>query len=117
MVIDPAAGRRPLALVDAADSAAVKIAQLSGVSSSPARSKASSVFSMPTGSPMSRQNARTPMDKRNDRIEKHPAEQRRHRIVRHQFVERARAGVDPEQHLAVVEGGEAEGTPRRRGPR
>ena len=63
---------------------------------------------MPTGSPMSRQNARTPMIKRDDRIEEGRAEQRRHRVVRHQSVERARTGMDAEQHLPVVQGGEAE---------
>src|SRR6266568_7231091 len=43
-----------------------------------------------------------------DRIKKRRTEQQRHRVMRHQFVERAGSGMDSEQHLPVVEGGKAE---------
>ena len=63
---------------------------------------------MPIGSPISRQKARTPISERYDRVEQRRAEQQRHRVVRHQLIERAGAGMDAEQHLPVVQGGKAE---------
>ena len=62
MVIELAAIGRAVVLVETADAAAIEIAQLAGV---PDRLQASSPrrCCMPTGSPMSRQNARTPITK------------------------------------------------------
>ena len=47
-------------------------------------------------------------DQREDRIEEGSAEQRGHRVVRHQFVECAGTGVHTKQHATVVERREAE---------
>ncbi len=106
MMIDLAQVARPLVLVDAADAAAVEIAQLSGVLDRlPDRGRIHPHADGLADVAPERAHAH---DQRHDGIEKHAAEQRRHRIVRHQFVERAGSGMDAEQHLAVVEGGEAE---------
>ena len=106
MVIDPAQVARPLVLVDAADAAAVEIAQLSGVLDRlPERGRIDQHADRLADVAPERAHAH---DQRHDGVEKRAAEQRRHRIVRHQLVERARAGMDAEQHLAVVQRGEAE---------
>ena len=106
MVIELAAIGRPVVLVEAADAAAVEIAQLAGVADRlPQRGRIGLHADGLADVAPERAHAH---DQRDDRIEERRAEQRRHRVVRHQFVERARAGVDAEQHLPVVEGGEAE---------
>jgi hypothetical protein len=59
MVIDLAAVGRALVLVETADAAAIEITQVAGIADRLQIEPASAC--MPIGSPMSRQNARTPI--------------------------------------------------------
>ena len=61
MVIELAAVGRAVVLVEAADAAAVEIAQLAGVADRLAQIEPGIGAHRRSGSPMSRQNARTPM--------------------------------------------------------
>ena len=106
MVIDLAQVARPLVLVDAADAAAVEIAQSSGILDRlPERGRIRQHADRLADVAPERAHAH---HERHDRIEERRAEQRRHRIVRHQLVERARAGMDAEQHRRSCQCGEAE---------
>ena len=105
MVIDLAAVGRVVVLVETADAAAVEIAQLAGIADR--LQQRACVGPHADGFADVAPERAHAHDQRYDRIKERRAEQRRHRVMRHQFVERAGAGVDAEQHLAVVEGGKA----------
>ena len=97
---------RALVLVEAADAAAVEIAQLAGVAKClPQRFCVGRHPDRLANVAPERAHAH---DERHDGVHERGGKQRRHRVVRHQPVERARSGVDTEQHLAVMHGGEAE---------
>ena len=106
MVIDLAAVGRALVLVEAADAATVEIAQVPGIPDRLPQRRHIAPHAhgladiAPEGAGAHRQGC--------DRIQERRAEQRRHRVMRHQRIERAGAGVNAVQRLRIVEDGKAE---------
>ena len=106
MMIDLAPVGRVVVFVEAADAAAVEIAQLAGIAHR-LEQRACIDTSADRFADIAPKGADA-HDERDDRVEQRGAEQQRHRVVRHQSIERARPGVDAVEHLMVVERGKAE---------
>ncbi len=106
MVIELPPVSGALVVVHAADAPAVKIAQPARILDRlPERARVRRRLSRRRGVAPEQSQAHRDRDQC---VEKRRAEQRGHRLVRHQPIEGAGPGVDAEQGRGIVEGGEAQ---------